>query len=172
MALTVEDGTGLAGAESYVSVADATTYFTAHGSPAAWTGLATDAAKESALRYAVRWLDARYAWPGELESETQALAWPRLDAYDREGRNLSGTVPQLVKDAQCEAALLHVAGALNATRARAGLVKRIKVGPVEQEFADGAPGGRSVPFVDALLANIARYGGGSAFGAVRLVRVS
>ena len=49
MALIVEDGSGKLDSESYISVADCTTYCTAHGLTA-WTG--TDAAKETALRNA------------------------------------------------------------------------------------------------------------------------
>ena len=41
MALTHEDGTGKADAESYLSVTDADTYHTAHGDPAAWSGATT-----------------------------------------------------------------------------------------------------------------------------------
>ncbi len=39
MALIVEDGTGLANAESYLSVADADAYFLAHGNPSDWVDI-------------------------------------------------------------------------------------------------------------------------------------
>ena len=44
MALIVEDGTGLANAESYVSVADATTYHTNYGNTA-WTAIIRSTAR-------------------------------------------------------------------------------------------------------------------------------
>src|SRR4051794_29732341 len=112
MALIVEDGTGLATADSYLSLADANIYFTNHGSPVEWTG-AADAAKESALRYAARWLDGKFTWIGLLVQGTQSLEWPRIqglaykDTIDWEGR-VYDPVPQKVKDAQCEVALAHL----------------------------------------------------------------
>ena len=45
MTLIVEDGTGLANAESYVSVADATTYHANIGNTA-WAAITSDATKE------------------------------------------------------------------------------------------------------------------------------
>lgn len=151
MALTVEDGTGLAAADSYISEADADTYFANHGSPSAWSA-ATSAQKESALRYATGWLDGKYAWVGELVSTTQALAWPRYDAEDREGRLLaSNAVPQKVKDAACEAALLHLSNPLNATFARGGEVVRERLGSLEVQYRAGAPAEVQAPHIDRLL---------------------
>lgn len=176
MSLVVEDGTGLATAESYISVADAATYLTAaYGTaPASWTA-ATTATKEAALRAAARWIDARYSWPGQclVLDPAQALAWPRAGAIDREGRTVdAASVPQRIKDSTCEAAILHLAGTLVTTsRDRGGMVKRVKVGELEKEYADGAPGGRTYPWIDQLLAGLALFGGGGAVSAIRLVRV-
>lgn len=111
MALVVEDGTGLSTAESYISVADADTYFTNHGSPSDWTSAAT-AEKESALRYATSFLDDSYSWYSSIINTDQALGWPRVDYWDSEGRIISG-VPQKIKDATCEMALEHLKNSLN-----------------------------------------------------------
>lgn len=102
MTLTVEDGTGLAAADSYISLTDATTYATAMGLD--WSG--DDASKESALRRAAKWLDGRYGayFPGtRTQGRSQALQWPRRDAYDRDGNLIEG-VPQEIKDAVMQAA--------------------------------------------------------------------
>lgn len=53
MALTVEDGTGLVDADSFVTLEEADAYHTAAGSTN-WTG--TDESKEQALRRASRFL--------------------------------------------------------------------------------------------------------------------
>lgn len=159
MALIVEDGTGLATAESFISVTDADSYFTAHGSPSAWSDLTT-AQKESALRYATLWVDRRYAWPGEIRyPETpQALSFPlETGAEDMQGRELAA-VPQAVKDATCEAALAHVAGALNelpGLTGVAGLVESATVGPLSVKLSKSAPAARSFSPIDRILSIIA-----------------
>jgi hypothetical protein len=50
-------------------------------------------------------VDHRWAFVGDLEVMTQALAWPRTPAIDAEGRDVSGTVPDAVKQATAEYAL-------------------------------------------------------------------
>ncbi len=161
MALIHEDGTGLATAESYMSVADADTYFTNHGSPAAWTG-ATTPAKEAALRFATAWLDGQYAWVGLVKASTQALAWPRIGGYDSEGRAVDdASVPRRIKEAVGEVALAHLGSALNATLARGGAVKREQVGPLAVEYMDWAPDENTLPFVDRLVKGLLASGSAS-----------
>ena len=153
MALTVETGAVVAGADSYISLADADTYFTNHGSPSEWAD-ATDAAQEAALRYAVQWIDSSFSWKGEIVDDDQVLDWPRAGVYDDERRLVASTsIPQRVKDAQCEAALEHLKSSLIAGLARGGKVKRQRVeGAVEIEYADHAPGERVRYHVERLLA--------------------
>lgn len=170
MALIPEDGTGLPNADTYVDLAAALAYFQNHGSPAKWTAL-TDAMRESALRYAVRWLDSSYSWPGGRLTTTQSLEWPRAWAFAR-GGSYTGVVvgqnpgvlygeelvgvPQLVKDAQCEFALAHVtSGALNAVLARGGLIESAALGPMSVKFAADAPAEAAYNYVDGLLSRIA-----------------
>lgn len=97
MTLIVEDGTGLAGAESYVSVAEATAYHANRGN-SVWAGLATDTIREQLLRKATDYLSLAYygRWLGEKNTTTQALDYPR------EGQNF---VPTAIKNACCELAL-------------------------------------------------------------------
>lgn len=106
MSLIVEDGTGLATAQSYASAADATTYHTAHGN-ASWTG--TDTLKEAALVRATAWLDAAfyYRWPSVKLLNTQALEFPRAAAVDADGYDLA-PVPAGLKTALYEAALVEL----------------------------------------------------------------
>ena len=58
MTIIVEDGTGLANAESYVSVVDANTYHSKLGNDA-WTDLDTSV-KEQLLRKATDYMVAQY----------------------------------------------------------------------------------------------------------------
>ena len=110
MALTVEDGSGLAGADSYLSVADADTYHTGHNNPATWSGAST-ATKEEALRMAAQYLDAIYGgrWLGLKKGEGQALDWPRAGATDYDGYYMdSSALPQKLKDMAAEMALRNI----------------------------------------------------------------
>jgi hypothetical protein len=157
----VEDGTIVANADSYTSVTDADTYFTAHGSPATWTA-ATTAEKEGALRTARQWMDHAFDWKGVIVDDDQVLDWPRDQVYDDEGRAIATTtIPQALKDAQCEAALEHLTSSLSTPVARGGMVKRTKVGPLEKEFMDGAPGGRIRSFISGLLGPYSTSGPGA-----------
>ncbi len=155
MALIVEDGSASATADAYVSLADADTYFAAHGSPSTWTG-ANDAQQESAIRYATLWIDARYAWPGLIVSQSQALAWPRGGVVDGDGRAMSSTsLPARLVQATCEAALEHLSTALNEILARGGGIASETVGPISVEYFQSANPGRTFPYIDALLKLIA-----------------
>ena len=79
MALIVENGEGLANAESYISVSDASTYHTNRGN-AAWGSIASDTIREQLLRKATEYMMAVYRlrWAGYRYNSTQALDWPRL----------------------------------------------------------------------------------------------
>lgn len=83
MSLIVEDGSGLSTAESYCSVADATTYIDNFGTDATWSALSTTE-QEVCLRKATRYLEGKYhgRWIGERRVTTQKLAWPRVGARD------------------------------------------------------------------------------------------
>src|SRR5688572_28949046 len=118
MSLIVETGAIVAGAESYISVADALTYGTKHPSEGATAFAAlAEASQEGALRIATTWVDTRYGWPGGIVDEDQALSWPRNYACDAEGRDISATTIHVaLKNAVCEAAFAHVNEALNEVR--------------------------------------------------------
>ena len=106
MALVVEDGTGVTGADSYVSIAEADTYAAANGLTS-WAS-ATAAAKEIALRQATRYVDTRYRFRGSRLGLRQPLEWPRGDVvdgalgdgyyYTRPPRNLKAAVTELESD--------------------------------------------------------------------------
>lgn len=102
MAIVVEDGTGLSTSNAYVSVAEADAYFAE--STTLWAG--TNGTKEKAIVRATRAIDLMGAnkFLGTKLVETQALAWPRDEAYDRDGIELTG-IPVYLKRAVFEAAL-------------------------------------------------------------------
>jgi len=154
MSFSVEDGTGKSDATSYVSVADADTYHTSHGDPAAWSG-ATTAVKQAALMAATVYMDATFSWLGAISEDGQALGWPRDGVVDREGREIdSDIVPQKVQDACAYLALQHINSALDATFARGDDIKRQKVGPLEIEYADFARPGTWIPYAKNIVGDL------------------
>lgn len=153
MALTVETGQIISGAESYVSAADATTYHAARGN-AAWTG--TDAVKEAALLKAAAYLDGHYCnrFKGtKYQPLDQNMQWPRIEVVI-DGFVLDvDVIPQRLKDAQCELALIALSADL-APNVAAG-IKREKVDVLETEYFAGAPAGTTVyTAVNNLLADL------------------
>lgn len=80
MALLVENGSGLVGADSYASVEDTDAWWAGRsGADAlAWAG-ANLASKEAALRDATVFLDLRYLAGGSPLRDGQGLAWPPED---------------------------------------------------------------------------------------------
>ncbi|WP_395383333.1 DnaT-like ssDNA-binding protein [Mesorhizobium sp. UC22_110] len=114
--LIVEDGSGLANAESYVSASDAASYAADRG----LTFPASPADKaEAALRRATAYIDNTYRtrFPGQRKKfRLQALEWPRVGVVDMNGFPVTGDeVPVEVVRATCEAAVRELAspGSLN-----------------------------------------------------------
>ncbi len=173
MALVVEDGTGLANAESYISEADADTYITEHlrdGNTyrTAWVA-ASSANKEIALRQATDWLDITFAqsWQGQRVNETQALAWPRYGVVDYDGFAIdSDVVPVSIQEACAEMAARGVGEDLFADiSSPSGAVKRkrSKVGPLETEteYAGSAEQAKAYTKAAQMIAELLTGGGGT-----------
>lgn len=151
------------GTDSYVTLAEASAYATARAW-ATWAS-ADDAVKEAALRSAATYLDQSYEWQGSISDIAQAMAWPRQEVTDREGRDIAkDTVPNAVKNAQIELAFIGLSAALVTNEAQ-GDVKRVKADTVEVEFAFGqrVSEGDRFKWVDRLLAGLfkSRVGGGA-----------
>jgi hypothetical protein len=151
MALIVEDGTIVTGAESYISVADADAYFSARGN-AAWAALTPTATKEAALRKATDYMTGRYGlrWKGDRVSELQALDWPRSSAYANGFLIDSGSVPVAVQRACAELAVR--ASSDDLAPDVGAQVKQEVVGPISVTYADGARQDTRYALVDSMLA--------------------
>lgn len=108
----VEDGTIVAGANSYSTVEFADSYSSDYGAPTAWTS-STTAQKEEALRLGTRDIDALFEerFIGSRADEDQSLAWPRIYAYDRDGFAIaSDVVPTVIKNITVLAAIARRRG--------------------------------------------------------------
>lgn len=167
MALIVEDGSGRADSESYISVADATTRHANLGN-AAWAAAASDTVREQALRNATRYMVQAYRqrWVGNRVkvNPPQALDWPRY------GVEVDGfpvhydIVPADIANACADLALKALAGELAPDLTQ--LVTREKVGPIETDYSHGSPQFKRYRAIDMMLAPYLSSGPGMA----RLVR--
>jgi len=153
MTITVEDGTVVANADSYLSVAAADTYFTEHDSPSEWTG-ATTPGKEAALKYATRRLDNSYKWYSCIISTSQVLGWPRASFVDSEGRSIGGAsiMPQALLDATAELALEHLKTSLNEAVSNK---RRERIGSSEVEYTGGGAK-MNYAYVTAMVSELGR----------------
>ena len=174
MALTVEDGTGLATAESYATVTEADTYHSNLGN-ASWAPLST-AVKEQALRQAANWMMQKFRarWKGWRNYTVQRLDWPRIGVYlddtaafPQHGRLSSfaymipvTTVPSQVKEAQCELALIAATNGPLTPQSLSQNRLQVKTGPVYVEFDPRSPQTPRYPVVVQILAPLLQSAGG------------
>lgn len=122
MALIAEDGSVVAGAESYAPVAAADIYFSDRGN-ALWASMTT-VEKEQALRRATDFMMGRYRgrWKGARVHARQELDWPRqgVQTDDMGGAPAPyyafvvdyRTMPKEIVRACCEFAIRAAAGPL------------------------------------------------------------
>jgi hypothetical protein len=146
------------GANAYVSLPDADAYFAARANPT-WAA-ATDAAKEAGIVKATAYMDASYVWKGVIASDTQALGWPRLNVWDAQGRNVANIIPQGVKDACCELALLSFDGDLVSMQVGVGRVTSERVGQVAVTYEGGADS-QGYMYANLLLRGLGSLRGGA-----------
>ncbi|QMV29693.1 hypothetical protein [Vibrio phage vB_VnaS-AQKL99] len=132
MNFVVEDGTGKSDATSYVDVAYADEYFKRKGYTA-WANLSNEA-KEAELINGTEYADKKFGFKldGRPLKDTQSLEFPRSGLKDRYGRPILG-VPDNIKQATCEYAILSSAGRLYPQTSQVDEnIKResVKVGPI------------------------------------------
>lgn len=97
MSIIVEDGTGVANANSYISEADLTTFATARG-------VTLTTSTETLLIKAMDYIEA-FSFKGIKKERDQALQWPRLEVYIDGYYWDSDEIPQELKDALCHTAI-------------------------------------------------------------------
>jgi hypothetical protein len=97
--VTVEDGTGVSGANCYASVADANTFFDGQIYKDAWIS-ASASAKGQALAMATSTLDTVVTWDGTKADRTNAREWPRNGVTDKNGFSVANNIiPVFLKEA-------------------------------------------------------------------------
>lgn len=170
MALVIENGSLVAGANSYVSVAEARAYAAARASTFPADDVDGNIAAEAALIVAMDYLESfRDQFKGrKVDPATQALQWPRtgvqIDGWDVPADH----IPNELKAAQMQLAVEGAAGTDLMPTGDGREVIREKVDVLETEYAPGA-GGAPQPVlakVRALLAPLLSAG----FGGIKVTR--
>lgn len=166
MALTIEDGSGVAGANSYIDVATARAYAAARG----LTLPAADGDVEALLIKAMDFIEAyRGDFQGRKTAATNPLQWPRtgviLDGYSL----AEDAIPQVLKDAQAQLAI----DAQNADLMPIGTGREIvmeRVDVVQVQYAESGSTNPQPIFTkaEALLKPLLKSG---LFGSLRSLRV-
>lgn len=160
MTITVEDGTGVSGANSYVSVSELETYATERGIT---LSAATEAAKEQLLIKAMDYIDAKYGsrFKGARVNRTQALHWPRAGVYIDGWLNPSNNIPRELEYGQLAAAVEADSGTDLLPNPTAPIKRERVEGAVEVEYFNP---GKVYPVsafaaADALLNVLCKSGG-------------
>ena len=161
--LVVEDGTGVAGANAYISVDFADAYHLDRFN-SDWAGSADR--KSSAILQATAYLDRVYIYQGLRTHTDQVLEWPRVRVLDDDCDELPREdIPSLVEQATAEAALAILCNgdptkSFVESEAR---TRRERVGVIEAEFEfDGTEGTTQLPRVHEIILPViaSRRGGG------------
>ena len=155
MTITVEDGTGVEGANSYVSAAEARTYASARGFTF----------NTNIERYLIKAMDyiegKRSQFKGAKIDVTYPLQWPRTCVYIDGFAVGEDAIPTELKQAQIRAAMAYQDGIdLMPTNTGAPFATMKKVGPIETRYSSGVrtSGVPTVRELDNLLAPLLRGG--------------
>lgn len=165
MALVIEDGSVVTGANSYVTLAEALAYAEARDSSADVT--------EGRLIDAMDYLESlRAEYQGYKVSGGQPLQWPRVGVVVDDYPIGDDTIPQCLKDAQCQLAMDAATVKLLPTGDRREVLSEsYAMGVVSKTYASGV-GGSPKPRLtaaDALIAPLLKSSSGEGF--IRTVRV-
>lgn len=147
MSLIVEDGSGVANANSYNALADADAFFAARNNTT-WAALDQTDQKIPYLIQAVDYMQQAFRprWKGWRHLTTQVLDWPRLwvDQFDSPGNYgpnpyyfAPTTIPQEVKTAQLLLALKITNGDLAPDLERVEQI--VKVGSIQVTYDSNRP---------------------------------
>src|SRR5690349_15943439 len=134
MALVIETGSIVPGAESFATAAELVTYAGNFGRVIP----ADTPTQEALLRRAALEMGAK-PWKGRTVSPAQTLAWPRYEVCLNRFPVPSNTIPAQIKAGQMALATEIHADDLSPPEQRLGAISREKVGPLETEYSNASP---------------------------------
>mgnify|MGYP000742911682 FL=1 len=157
-----------ANADSFMTVAEADSYYATNLYSTTWVGSTTDN-KEKALKMATRILDEKVAWVGTRATSTQALGWGRTDVTWDGTTVSSTTVPIQIKNATAEFAGELLVSDLTANAEGKGL-NSLKVGDITLDFDKNDTAGVMPEIVQEMLRGWGTIYARAKFGTVPVVR--
>lgn len=167
MALIIEDGSAVAGANSYITAAEYLDWSDARFDPARATAPADDAAAEKLILRAMDYFES-LSFIGSKASSAQPLQWPRQNAYIDGYLVSSSSIPNEVKTSLYELTYAQETGSgeMNAIGRK---TKREKVDVIEVEYADNSSSAVVNVAVSATLRKL--LASGSGYGGFTVSRV-
>ena len=169
--ITIEDGSNVANANSFVTIAEVRAYAEARGVtlPVADDSLAVMLIK------ACDYLEAQAnRYQGEIANESQALQWPRIDVYINGSETAfpSNAIPKQLNSAQSARVVAINEGVdIMPNYSASNFVTEETVGPITTKYADPTKVG-IVPTLTAVDSLLAPLFGSTATGfALRTLRV-
>lgn len=169
MALTIETGAGVPGADSYVTLSEARAFASSRGV----TLPTVDGELEVLLRKATDYLESLTgSYKGSRTNASQPLQWPRTGVYlyAEDTAALAGNViPDALKKAQSQLAIEAKTADLAPTST--GRAVRLKtIGPITTEYEPGqsATGTPTFPKVDTFLGPLRNQSAGSSLTSIRV----
>lgn len=166
MTIIVEDGTGIANANSYVTRAELIAYAVARG-----IVIADAPASDVFLINAMDYLESlRLRYVGTRTYDDQILSWPRtgvtIDGIDLD----ENEIPAQLKNAEMQLAIYASQGVVLMPTVTSAFVKREKVGPIETEYSEtiNTSSQPFLPLIDAMLEQLLSDGGGLAITTFRV----
>lgn len=154
MTLVLETGSGISGANSYVSLAVAAELLAEVSVTTAWANV-SEPLREALLARAASIIDADFSFRGEVLLVTQGLSFPRKNLLDRDKREITG-IPRMLKEANAEFAYALSQNTDIISDPGASSVDQLKVGPIELKISDSAKIKKLMP--DSVIQKLSLYG--------------
>jgi hypothetical protein len=164
---TVETGSIVAGANSYVSVAEADDYYVIDSNfGAVWTAYTTEK-KQSLLAWATRILDQKCSFSGYQSGDSQPLRWPRTRVRDRDGVAIAvDAIPTQLKAAVLEL-LKYILQNDPTTSAEVEHLRVVTVDVITLEYQEGTSQSKVPGIINQVLYGLGTYlSGNRGFGKI------
>ena len=168
--LVTEDGTGVAGANGYVTMEECAAYALAHGLTFTTSPSTTG---ETAIIRATAYIDAVYRmrFVGyKTHGRDQVLEWPRTGVLDSQYFPIANNeIPIEIKNATCECAVREFAvpTSLMPDLERGGQIRRLQAGSVAIDYGANASAITTFRTIDGILGNLIGTVGGFTAQAIR-----
>lgn len=134
MALILEDGTGVVGANTYITVEEARAYTAARGVILPTEDAEVEPMLVNAADYTELFSDK---YKGKRNTSTQGLSWPRTGVILDETAFPDDKIPTRLKSAQAQGVLDIANGATLSPNITGYAIRKMKADVVEIEYAAG-----------------------------------